>query len=151
MHDVTASVILVADWPSSGCVGVWRVKHLPIQFWQHFFTFFFYGGGTNSERILHLAQSPHFEQINKMQWIFVISFWNEPNRSWKVKMNGIRLRNYMTREILIRLLLFVYFLYLEFKKPFIRLIQPEEWWLYKFPRKVSLGDTAGPWDKFWKV
>ena len=50
----------------------------------------------------------------------------------------------MTREILIRLLLFVYFLYLEFKKPFIRLIQPEEWWLYKFPRKVSLGDTAGP-------
>ena len=51
-------------------------------------------------------------------------------------MNGIRLRNYMTREIVIRLLLFVYFLYLEFKKPFIRLIQPEEWWLYKYPRKV---------------
>ena len=50
--------------------------------------------------------------------------------------NGIRLRNYMTREILIRLLLFFYFVYLEFKKPFFRLIQPEEWWLYKYPRKV---------------
>jgi len=55
-------------------------------------------------------------------------------------MNGIRLRNYMTREIVIRLLLFVYFLYLEFKKPFIRLIQPEEWWLYKYPRKEDNDD-----------
>ena len=86
----------------------------------------------------------------------------------------------MTREILIRIILFFYFIYLEFKSPFIRkififidsaysdfivqtvvfsahtdilsvnvhvhllknenserLIQPEEWWLYKYPRKVT--------------
>lgn len=53
---------------------------------------------------------------------------------------GIRLRNYLTREILIRVVLFLYFLNLEFKSPFFRLIQPEEWWLYKYPRKEDNND-----------
>jgi len=54
--------------------------------------------------------------------------------------SGLRLRNYVYREILIRLALLAYFLYLDFARPFYRLIQPDEWWLYKFPSKAMADD-----------
>jgi len=56
---------------------------------------------------------------------------------------GLRLRNFLYREVIIRGLLFAYFVYLEFRQPFVRIIQTEDWYKYKFPSK-SMDDDLLP-------
>uniref|UniRef100_H2XUU1 Uncharacterized protein n=1 Tax=Ciona intestinalis TaxID=7719 RepID=H2XUU1_CIOIN len=55
-------------------------------------------------------------------------------------MASICLRNrafYIFSEVLIRLVLIGVFMYTEVQEPFERLIQPEEWWLYKNPISLN--------------
>ncbi|XP_071827594.1 phospholipid phosphatase 5-like [Apostichopus japonicus] len=47
----------------------------------------------------------------------------------------------MAVEILLRILLFVAFVFTDKMKPFQRIIQPEEWWLYNNPRTDSYVST----------
>ncbi|XP_055547657.1 phospholipid phosphatase 5 [Wyeomyia smithii] len=43
----------------------------------------------------------------------------------------------LLQEIIIRLALFAIYMYFEFQDPYIRMIQPDEMWLYKNPRTAS--------------
>ncbi|XP_002120049.2 phospholipid phosphatase 5-like [Ciona intestinalis] len=55
-------------------------------------------------------------------------------------MASMCLRNrafYIFSEVLIRLVLIGVFMYTEVQEPFERLIQPEEWWLYKNPISLN--------------
>jgi len=54
--------------------------------------------------------------------------------------SGVRLRNYIYKESLLRLVLLLVFLVTEWSTPFFRIIQDEEWWLYKFPTKTMAAD-----------
>ena len=49
----------------------------------------------------------------------------------------IKLKSIIIREVFIRVLLLLGLAYVQFQSPFVRIIQLEEWTLYKYPSKVS--------------